>query len=1822
MRITTSYIIFALLVFFQLSLATAQEEKTYLPNPFDELMQKLNATGTLEGLVYADFNANGTRDAGEPGLENVRVIIVNSLGNGQTAPTNADGIWTAEVIEGNATLIMDISSLPPGFVQTEGTDPSTELVIADTTVQAQTKGFAFEGDASGHLYFDVNGNGIQDLPEPDMPDVDVVVTDQYGNTQTVATNLDGDWQATVLFGPVEVSVNESDPDFPIGSFQTEGSNPSFHIIPSGSVTFTENDGFFESGVLSGIIYFDDNVNGSFDLGEPGLDNIPVTVTTSLGDILTVVSDASGAWSLRVPEGTTTSFIDESVSNFPPGAIQTDGDNPTVTEVVNGQTFQEFDGFVGTGILRGHLYFDDNGNFTQDVDEPDMPNVEVEIIDSFGDATTLVTDANGDWEIEVPSGNTTSDINQLDPDFPQGATQTEGTDPTLTQVNAGSDTVSDNDGFFDANSELEGTLLGHLYLDSNGNGTQDAGEPDLPNIDVQITDTFGNVTVLETDINGDWSISVPSGNTTSDILQSDPDFPVGAIQTEGTDPTITFVPVDATVFSEDDGFFINDPELTGILEGHLYFDLNANGTQDAGEPDMPNVDVEIIDSFGDITILETDALGDWSIEVPAGITISNIDQLDPDFPAGAVQTEGLDPSTTLVVANDTTLSDIDGFFVPDASIEGTLLGHLYIDSNGNGNQEITEPDLPNVDVEITDVFNNVITVTTDANGDWSIEVPAGNAISEIDQLDPDFPVGVLQTEGTNPTTTLVPQNETILSDNDGFFVLDPSLTGNLTGHLYIDSNGNGNQDVGEPDLNDIEVIITDEFGVSTSVITDTNGNWIVEVPAGNVQSDINQQDPDFPNSAIQTEGSDPTTTFVAVGSTTFSEDDGFFVPDPSLTGILTGHLYFDDNGNGTQDAGEPDMPNVDVEIIDALNNVTILSTDANGDWSIEVPAGNAVSNIDQQDPDFPTGSIQTEGGDPTTTFVVADVSTLSDNDGFFAQDPSITGILSGHLYFDNNSNGIQDTNEPDMPNVLVQVVDGNNISQNLITDINGDWSAQVAEGSVTSTIDETDLNFPLGATQTQGTNPTTTLVNAGDQIDEEPDGYFTSNQTGFLSGIVYEDSNENGLQDSGEPGLEGVEIEIVDSSGSSDKITTDALGQWSISVPIGNTTSTIDTAGASFPIGAVQTQGTNPTTTFVGSNSNVFEVPDGYFISNSNLGRLIGHLYVDTNGNGNQDSGEPDLSNIEIQITDALGVVSFVETNADGDWSIEVPEGNTISDINRDDPDFPANSIQTEGTDPTTTQVIFNEIVFSENDGFFIQDPSLTGLLSGHLYLDNNNNGIQDASEPNLPDVFVQVTDGANITQNLITDANGDWTAQVIEGAVTSTIDENDPNFPTGAIQTQGDNPTTTQINSGDVVNEEPDGFFDQNQSGILTGIVYEDQNNNGVQDSGEPGIADVEIQIEESDGSITVLSTDTSGQWSATVSIGNTTSTINTDDPNFPESAIQTQGTNPTTTFVIPDIETFEEPDGFFVEETDGILTGRLYFDDNGNSVQDADEEGIPDITIFITDFEGTNFEVQTDSNGDWSIEVKAGETLSKIDTDDSDFPLNVIQTEGTDPTTTLVLPGETVISDADGFFFEETEGTLTGRLYFDDNGNGSQDTGEEGISNVSIFITDSAGEEFEIQTNINGNWSIDVIPGETQSKINLDDADFPSNVIQTEGTDPTTSLVVIGEMITSDVDGFFIDDVEVFNAVGSQGNELNRFFIKGIENYPDNSVQIFNRQGVKVYDVKGYNNNNIRFDGMSDGNITLQKSKRLPTGTYFYILNYINRVGEAISKKGYLHLN
>ena len=81
------------------------------------------------------------------------------------------------------------------------------------------------------------------------------------------------------------------------------------------------------------------------------------------------------------------------------------------------------------------------------------------------------------------------------------------------------------------------------------------------------------------------------------------------------------------------------------------------------------------------------------------------------------------------------------------------------------------------------------------------------------------------------------------------------------------------------------------------------------------------------------------------------------------------------------------------------------------------------------------------------------------------------------------------------------------------------------------------------------------------------------------------------------------------------------------------------------------------------------------------------------------------------------------------------------------------------------------------------------------------------------------------------------------------------------------------------------------------------------------------------------------------------------------------------------------------------------------------------------------------------------------------------------------------------------------------------------------------------------------------------------------------------------------VDIIDFFIPQGfsPNGDGINDFFIiRGISKFPNNSIEIYNRWGSKVYESSPYQND---WDGRSSNNLT-SGNNLLPVGTYFYVLH------------------
>lgn len=114
-----------------------------------------------------------------------------------------------------------------------------------------------------------------------------------------------------------------------------------------------------------------------------------------------------------------------------------------------------------------------------------------------------------------------------------------------------------DGFIELTLQVTtATVSGELYLDTNASGFREPGEPALAGIDILITSGNGHQQTVTSSAEGTWSAQVVPGNNTFTVVTSDPDFPSGAVQSQGVSPLTLETPAGQTTAVGAFGFVAN------------------------------------------------------------------------------------------------------------------------------------------------------------------------------------------------------------------------------------------------------------------------------------------------------------------------------------------------------------------------------------------------------------------------------------------------------------------------------------------------------------------------------------------------------------------------------------------------------------------------------------------------------------------------------------------------------------------------------------------------------------------------------------------------------------------------------------------------------------------------------------------------------------------------------------------------------------------------------------------------------------------------------------------------------------------------------------------------------------------------------------------------------------------------------------------------------------------------------------------------------------------------------------------------------------------
>ncbi|MCF7569632.1 gliding motility-associated C-terminal domain-containing protein [Sabulilitoribacter arenilitoris] len=126
------------------------------------------------------------------------------------------------------------------------------------------------------------------------------------------------------------------------------------------------------------------------------------------------------------------------------------------------------------------------------------------------------------------------------------------------------------------------------------------------------------------------------------------------------------------------------------------------------------------------------------------------------------------------------------------------------------------------------------------------------------------------------------------------------------------------------------------------------------------------------------------------------------------------------------------------------------------------------------------------------------------------------------------------------------------------------------------------------------------------------------------------------------------------------------------------------------------------------------------------------------------------------------------------------------------------------------------------------------------------------------------------------------------------------------------------------------------------------------------------------------------------------------------------------------------------------------------------------------------------------------------------------------------------------------------------------------------------------------------------------DPADPTDNDNNGDGEPDDITIIVINNP-NDDDDCIII----IYNEFSPNNDGVNDYFvIDCLDNYPDNTLEVYNRWGNLVYKVKNYKND---WNGTSNGRFVVNESDKLPVGTYYYVIN----LGDGSKPKvGWLYIN
>ena len=875
---------------------------------------------------------------------------------------------------------------------------------------------------------------------------------------------------------------------------------------------------------------------------------------------------------------------------------------------------------------------------------------------------------------------------------------------------------------------------------------------------------------------------------------------------------------------DAGLIFNSPAAVSSIGDKIWYDTNGNGSLDAGEPGVSNVTVtlykETAPASGVYVVYATtvtDVNGLYlfnnlpnntnykvGITPPAGTSLTTSTGTTP---GNATTNSDLDPLTRLSAAVNippvgAQITGIDAGLILQLTTRASLGDRVWYDNNRDGDQDAGEPGIAGVTVQLLDAANVVLaTTTTDAFGTYIFTNlnpgvyrvsfgpvagmqrtalnSTGGTIADITDSDADPTTG--RTQGY--TLNAGGKN---MSVDAGYYSTQPAINvGAIGDRVWVDNNGNGIQDAGEPSVAGVTVTLYNNAGTAIAMATtDINGNYLFPgLTAGNYTIGFSNIPAGFGFSGQNKGGNaatdgDPNpatgrtqTVIVTGGTTNTTVDAGIRQGLPSGLGSLGNKVFIDLPGGitGQQEAGELGVSGVIVQ----------LYLDANGDGAITAAEQTAIAT--------------------TTTNALGEYLFAGLNTGTYQV--GFSNLPASYTLTVKDAAGIADDEDSD-GNPVNTAVNGNPaVAGKTYTDL-----ISLAQG-------EDNLSVDLGLVTPANTNS--------------------------MGNFVWFDADADGIQDAAENGVPGVMVTLYNNAGTAIAITTtDATGQYLFTgLADGNYSVGFSNYPAGFDLtvksvandltgsDADRVSGRTALVTLNfaagGTNRDNRSLDAGLITTRAALGDKV---FSDLNNNGTQDIGEYGIAGVTVSLfrpgfgldgiaanaDDALAVASmitdgkgnyFFSNLIPGDYQLEfstIPGGMLFTQQNT--PGDNQNNTNSDAV-PANVNGRTGNITLSAGETDLTVDAGLTvprpATIGNRVWDDFNANGIQDANEPGVGGILVTLYNSINQpTGSAVTDGNGNWQiTNISAGNGYYTIFS--PNLPAfNTTVTPGSNPAWTTQNLG------------------------------------------------------------------------------------------------------------------------------------------------------------------------------------------------------------------------------------------------------------------------------------------------------------------------------------------------------------------------------------------------------------------------------------------